>query len=173
MQSPFASLNVTFCGDTFSLCVGSGDILPPSFHSPTYMHSTNFYQISIWAPLVALVVKNLSSNAGDTETQLWSLGQEYPLEDEIATHSSTLAWRIPWTEEPGWLQSSGLKRVRYDWVHTRLSTHTHTLNTTYCPSHWDERIEKNTRLWHGDRSVGEMGAHTGLWAYLQGGIWTL
>ena len=70
MQSPFTSLNVTFCGDTFSLCVGSGDILPPSFHSPTYMHSTNFYQISIWAPLVALVVKNLSSNAGDTETQL-------------------------------------------------------------------------------------------------------
>ena len=70
MQSSFASLNMTFCGDTFSFCVGSGDILPPSFHSPIYMHQTNFYQISIWAPPVALVVKNLSSNAGDTETQV-------------------------------------------------------------------------------------------------------
>ena len=71
MQSPFASLNVTFCGDTFSLCVGSSDILPPAFHSPTsYMHSTNFYQISMWASQVAVVVKNLSASAGDTETQL-------------------------------------------------------------------------------------------------------
>ena len=48
------------------------------------------------------------------ETQeMWvqSLGQEYPLEEEMATHSSILAWRIPWTEEPGWLQSTGSQRV--------------------------------------------------------------
>ena len=43
-----------------------------------------------------------------------SLGQEDPLDKEMATHSSTLAWRIPWTEEPGRLQSMGSQRVRHD-----------------------------------------------------------
>ena len=46
--------------------------------------------------------------------QVRSLGQEDPLEEGMATQSSTLAWRIPWTEEPGGLQSMGLQRVRYD-----------------------------------------------------------
>ena len=45
------------------------------------------------------------------ETQVQSLGQKDPLEKEMATHSSTLAWKIPWTEEPGRLQSMGLQRV--------------------------------------------------------------
>ena len=48
------------------------------------------------------------------ETQVRSLGQEDPLETEMATHSSTLAWRIPWTEEPGGLQSMASQRVRHD-----------------------------------------------------------
>ena len=43
-----------------------------------------------------------------------SLGQEDPLEEKMATHSSTLAWRIPWTEEPGGLQSLGTERVGHD-----------------------------------------------------------
>ena len=43
-----------------------------------------------------------------------SLGEEDPLEEEMATHSSILAWRIPWTEEPGGLQSIGVQRVRHD-----------------------------------------------------------
>ena len=42
------------------------------------------------------------------------LGEEDPLEEEMAAHSSILAWRIPWTEEPGGLQSVGLQRVRHD-----------------------------------------------------------
>ena len=46
------------------------------------------------------------------ETWVQSLGQEDPLEEEMATHSSILAWRVPWTEEPGGLQSTGLQRVR-------------------------------------------------------------
>ena len=50
------------------------------------------------------------------ETRVWSLGQEDPLEKEVATHSSILAWKIPWTEEPGRLQSSGYQRVKHDWV---------------------------------------------------------
>ena len=51
------------------------------------------------------------------ELQMWvgSLGQEEPLEEAMATHSSILAWRIPWTEESGGLQSIGLQRVRQDW----------------------------------------------------------
>ena len=48
------------------------------------------------------------------ETRVQSLGQEDPLEKEMATHSSTLAWKIPWMEEPGRLQSMGLKRVGHD-----------------------------------------------------------
>ena len=48
------------------------------------------------------------------ETQVQSLGWEDPLEKEMATHSSILAWRIPWIEEPGGLQSMGSQRVRHD-----------------------------------------------------------
>ena len=48
------------------------------------------------------------------KTWVQSLGWEEPLEEGMATHSSILAWRIPWTEEPGWLQSKGSQRVRHD-----------------------------------------------------------
>ena len=48
------------------------------------------------------------------ETWVQSLGQEDPLEKEMETHSSTLAWKIPWTKEPGRLHSMGLQRVRHD-----------------------------------------------------------
>ena len=47
------------------------------------------------------MVKNPAANAGDEETQVQSLGREDPLEDGMATHSSILAWRIPWTEDAG------------------------------------------------------------------------
>ena len=60
---------------------------------------------------MAQTVKNLP---GMQETQVPSLGQEDPLEKGMATHSSILAWRIPWTEEPGRLQSTGLQRVRHN-----------------------------------------------------------
>ena len=60
-----------------------------------------------WASVVSQLVKNLFAMK---ETQVLSLGREDPLEKEIATHSSILAWRIPWTEEPGGLQSMGSQR---------------------------------------------------------------
>ena len=63
--------------------------------------------------LVAQKVKNLPAMQ---ETWVRSLGQEDPLEKGMATHSSILAWRIPWTEETGRLQSIVLQRVGYDWV---------------------------------------------------------
>ena len=49
------------------------------------------------------------------KTRVWPLGQEDPLEEEMATNSSILVWRIPWTEEPGRLQFMGLQGVRHDW----------------------------------------------------------
>ena len=49
------------------------------------------------------------------ETRVWCLGQEEPLEKEMATHSSIPVWRIPWTEKPGGLQSMGSQRVGHDW----------------------------------------------------------
>ena len=55
----------------------------------------------------ALVVKNLPANAGDIETWVQSLGQKDPLEEGMATGSSILAWRIPWTGEAGGLKSIG------------------------------------------------------------------
>ena len=57
-------------------------------------------------------VKASTSNAGDC---VWSLGWEDSVEKEMATHSSILAWKIHWTEEPGRLQSTGSQRVGHDW----------------------------------------------------------
>ena len=59
-------------------------------------------------------VKNPPAMQEVQETKVPSLGQEHPLEEEMATHSSVLAWEIPWTEEIGGLQSKGSPRVRHD-----------------------------------------------------------
>ena len=63
------------------------------------------------ASLVAQVIKHLPTM---WETWVRSLGREDPLEKEMATHSSSLAWKIPWMEDPGRLQSMGLQRVGHD-----------------------------------------------------------
>ena len=79
------------------------------------------------------VLKNLPAMQ---ETQVWSLGQKDPLEKGMTTRSSILAWRIPWTEESGELQSMGSQRVRHDWA-----TNTHTcllLPWNYIPPSPDE-----------------------------------
>ena len=73
------------------------------------------FTILNWSPLqVSLVTQTVKHLPAMRETQVRSLGREDPLEKEMATHSSTLAWKIPWTEEPGRLQSMGLQRVRHD-----------------------------------------------------------
>ena len=79
----------------------------------TYIYVCMHTYPYMWASLVGQMVKNLLAMQG---TQVWSLRQEYPLEKEMATHSSILVWRIPWTEEPGKLQSMGSQRVRHDWM---------------------------------------------------------
>ena len=67
--------------------------------------------VYIWTCLVAQLVKNPPAMQ---EIPVLSLSQENHLEKEMATHSSILAWRIPWTEEPGWLQSMGSQRIGHD-----------------------------------------------------------
>ena len=73
--------------------------------------------ISCKASLVVQMVKHLPAMQ---ETWVQSLGLEDPLEKELATHSSIPAWKIPWMEEPGRLQSMGLQRVGHDWVTNTL-----------------------------------------------------
>ena len=66
------------------------------------------------ASQVALVVKNPPANTGDLRDVVQPLSREDPLEEDTATHSSILAWRIPWTEEPGELPSMGVETVEHD-----------------------------------------------------------
>ena len=63
---------------------------------------------------MVLVVNNLPAKAEDIDTWITSLGQEDPLEEGMATHCGIVAWRIPWTEESGKLQSISLQGVRHD-----------------------------------------------------------
>ena len=69
--------------------------------------------LTVQASLVAQTVKRLSRMR---ETWTRALGWEDPLEKEMAIHSSTIAWKIPWTEEPGRLQSMGSQRIGHNWV---------------------------------------------------------
>ena len=86
------------------------------------------FTLSWWESLVAQTVKNLPVMQ---ETQVRSLGREDPLEEGIATHSSIFASRIPWTEEPGGLQSLGLQWVRHNW-----RSNTSTLLTLRFSKYW-------------------------------------
>ena len=79
--------------------------------SSTFICSTSLYQESTFTTGAKLgILENIEKK------RVGSLGQEDPLEEEMATHSSTLDWRIPWTEEPGRLQSKGLQRVGHNLV---------------------------------------------------------
>ena len=84
---------------------------PPVFLNVYTSHSedkVSSFSVLSWASLVAQTVKHLPAI---WEAWIPSLGWKDPLEKEMATHSSTLAWKTPWTEEPGRLQSRGLQRV--------------------------------------------------------------
>ena len=96
-------------------------------HTTTWISHKYTY---IESSLVAQMVKHLPAMR---ETRVRSLGWEDLLEKEMATHSSTLAWRIPWMEEPGRLQSMGLQRVEHDWA-TSLHIHISPSSWTSLPS---------------------------------------
>ena len=68
----------------------------------------------MWTSQVAQRVKDLPAMPETQESRVQSLGGKDPLEKGMATHSSILLWRIPWTEEPGGLQFMGLQRIRHD-----------------------------------------------------------
>ena len=76
-----------------------------------YIRTENMNIHEKWASLLAQMVKNMLALQ---ETQVQSLGLEDLLKKRMATHSSILAWRIPWIEEPGGLQSMESQRVRHD-----------------------------------------------------------
>ena len=77
--------------------------------------------------------KNL---AAKQETQIWSLGRGDPLEKKTATHSSILAYRFPWSEEPGVLQLMGSQRVRHNWAIFTFSLHWSTPNQVKALNEW-------------------------------------
>ena len=95
----------------------SKDLLDSTGNSAQYFVMTYLAKESEIGPRICMgfpggsVVKNLPANAGDIKTRVSSLGREDPVEEGMAAHSSILAWRIPWTEEPGGLQSMGSQRV--------------------------------------------------------------
>ena len=88
----------------------SGPFLNSSLRMP---YNSNAIRNNWKIRLLSQMVKNPPAM---WETWVWSLGWKDPLEKGTATHSSILAWRIPWTEEPGRLQSTGSQRVRHDWT---------------------------------------------------------
>ena len=92
----------------------------------------NFLQLSSDTTGTSLVAQTVKRLPTVRETWVWSLGQEDPLEKAMAPHSSTLAWKIPWTEEGSRLQSMGSQRVGHDWV-TSL--------------HFSDTMEIQTQVW--------------------------
>ena len=104
-----------------------------SFHISFHFNYTMLTSFMGAFPM-AWQVKNPPVMQETHEMRVRSLGQEDPLKQEMATHSSILAWRTPWTEEPGGLQSIGLQRVRHDW------TLTHT--TSFIIQYWIQTDKK-------------------------------
>ena len=83
--------------------------------SEFYFQNINITTGKEWASLMAQQVKNLPAVKETQKMRVQSLGQEDPLKKEMSAHSSILAWEIPWTEEPGRLQSMGSQRVGQNW----------------------------------------------------------
>ena len=89
-------------------------IHPEIFLSNAFLPRTMFKFGDADINLASPVVQTVTNLVAMWETWIRSLGQEDPLEKGMATHSSILPWRVPWTEEPGGLQSMGLQIVRHD-----------------------------------------------------------
>ena len=89
-------------------------IFPLAILIPAWASSSPAFGMLYSAYRASLVAQRVKRLPAMWETWVRSLGREDPLEKEMATHSSTLAWKIPWIEEPGRLQSMGLQRVGHD-----------------------------------------------------------
>ena len=120
-----------------------------SFHNPmSFAPNSMSVIITFWSMFIFCVSppprfptrhsgKNTSVTAGDA--RLIPGSGRSPLEEEMATCPSILDWEIPWTEEPGGLQSIGSQRARHNWTHTHTHTHTHTLYL----------VSSSVRFWRG------------------------
>ena len=110
----------------------SFEYIPSFWIARSYKNSIfNFFYETLYCFLGfpgGLVSKESTCNTGN---KTWSLGQEDPLEKEMATYPSILAWRTPWTEEPGGLQFMGSQRVRHDWSDL-AHMHAHTVFHSGC-----------------------------------------
>ena len=118
-------------------------------HNQKSENKSNIFSREHETSLVAQMVKRLPTVR---ETWVRSLGQEDPLEKKMATHSSTLAWKIPWTEERSRLQSTGSQRVRQDWATSLQGT----LRLWYTHILWSIIQPKNKlgyTEWYGDMST--------------------
>ena len=105
------ALSVLASGVTHIFCFPSPQRVLSQDRQDSVGEHFNITAVLLRSFLVAQMVQNLPAM---WETWVRSLGQEDPLEKGMATHSSILAWRIPWTEDPGGLQSMGSQRVRHD-----------------------------------------------------------
>ena len=95
------------------------------FWCELYFRSLESIRLQLDSSRASLVAQRVKNPPATWETWVWSLGWEDPLEEGMATHSSFLAWKIPWTEKSGRLPFTGSQRVRHDWSNLAL-THTHT-----------------------------------------------
>ena len=120
-------------------CIGRWFLYHWATWENPYIHThIHTFCVIFGASLIAQLVKNLPAVQ---ETLFWSLGQEDPLEKGMAIHSSILAWRIPWMEEFGGLQSTGSGRVGHDWA-TTLSLSLSPMQETRVRSlGWEDLLE--------------------------------
>ena len=102
------------------MCIKMTYNIPHSYKNISQHQMANFNSAKLQLLLHQLVAQRVKHRLAVRETRVWSLGQEDRLEKEMATQSGTLAWKIPWTEKPGRLQSMGLQRVGHNWA-TSLS----------------------------------------------------
>ena len=105
------TLFLVFWGTSILFSILAVPIYILSILSPAFIVLGFFWW---WPSQTTLVVKNLPASAGGVRDMGWPRVRRRP-EEEMATHFSVLAWRIPWTEEPGGLQSIGSQRVRHNW----------------------------------------------------------
>ena len=130
----------------------------PSSFSPHNTHISKYLYMSLylgfWTSLVAQTVKCLPTMR---KTGVQFLGWEDPLEKEMAIYSSILAWKIPWTEEPGWLRSRGGKRVRHDLATKQQQTVIRTFHLDGA-LYWERALKLNMKPinlgWHHLAFVG-------------------
>ena len=120
--SPYPSLTLSFSDSICLSTIYHLSIQSPSLHTHVYVimlykfrnHSFKHFWHTVKINGASLVAQVVNSLLAMQETQVQSLGQDDPLEKGMATHSSILAQRIPWTEEPGGPQSMGLQRIGHD-----------------------------------------------------------